>query len=153
MARLIPNENVAVHFVPTIADINAPTVAEIGAGQDLTSFATMVETSTRGQTRPTPALDSLFETNIPGTASAQAMAEFYRDSTTDTAWTTLPRGTSGYLVINRFNASVAASENVEVWPIKVTTRTMLPMTSNEVQRFRVEMSVPVEPDEDATVAA
>ena len=153
MARLIPNENVAVHFLPAVADLNAPTQAEISAGTDLTGFATMVETSTRGQTRPTPTLDSLFETNVPGTAASQAMAEFYRDDTTDTAWTTLPRGTSGFLLINRFANDTSAGQSVEVWPVRVTTRSMLPMTSNEVQRFRVEFSVGVEPDEDSTTAA
>lgn len=158
MARLIPNETTKVHFVGTIADITAPTVAEIDGGTDLTSFLVTLESSTSGQTVPTPSFDSLFETNIPGTASATFTAEFYRDDETDTAWTTLPRQTEGNIVIARFgwssgSDSPSAGDDCEVWPVRVITRSALALTNNEVQRFNLECAVPTEPAEDATVAA
>ena len=159
MARLIPNEATKVHFVPDIDDISAPTVTEISDGTDLTNFLVTLEASTTGQTVPTPAFDSLFETNVPGTASATFTAEFYRDDEEDTAWDTLPRATDGYMVIARFgwssedNDEPESGDDCEVWPIRVTTRSALALTNNEVQRFNVEASVPVEPAEDAEVAS
>lgn len=157
MARLIPNAATRVDFVTTIADITAPTVTEITNGTELTMFLVTLEASTSGQTVPTPAFDSLFETNIPGTASATFTAEFYRDDASDTAWDTLPRQTEGYFVISRFGYSgsgntPATGDDCEVWPIRVITRSALALTNNEVQRFNLEAAVPTEPAEDATVA-
>lgn len=157
MARLIPNETTRVDFVTDIADITAPTTTEIEAGTQLTSFLVTLESSTSGQTVPTPSFDSLFETNIPGTASATFTAEFYRDDETDTAWDTLPRQTEGYFVIARFgysgtDNSPAVGDDCEVWPVRVITRSALALTNNEVQRFNLEAAVPTEPAEDATVA-
>ena len=107
---------------------------------------------------PTPAFDTLFETNISGTNQASFTADFYRDDSADTAWTTLPRGTSGFFIISRFggggtaNKPVAA-DKVEVWPVVVTSRTMQNMSNNAVMTFAVTGSVPKEPNENATVAA
>ena len=158
MARLIPNETTKVHFVPEIEDIEAPTVTEISDGTDLTNFLVTLEASTTGQTVPTPTFDSLFETNVPGTVSATFTAEFYRDSEEDTAWETLPRGENGYFVIARFgwssedNADPETGDDCEVWPVRIITRSAMALTNNEVQRFNLEASVPVEPAEDASVA-
>lgn len=160
MSKLIPNEVSQVRFVPDggIANIAAPTVAEINAGTDLTAFVVSLDASTRGNTVNTPALDSLFETSIPGTVTATFTMEVYRDDTTDTAWTTLPRGTDGFIVIARFGfggatvSDPAIGDVVEVWPISVISRSASALTSNDAQRATVECSVPVEPDEDAVVA-
>lgn len=153
MARLIANENVNVHFTSTVANIAAPTVAEITAGTDLTGFLVTLEASTRGNQVPTPAFDSLFETSIPGTVQASFRAEFYRDDTADDAWDLLPRGTEGYFVIDRFDSAVPVSgDTVEVWPVRVISRSALPLTTNDSQRFQVECSVDEEPNEAAVVA-
>lgn len=159
MARLIPNENTRVHFVSTIAAATlAPTVGEINGGTDLTEFLVTLDASTTGNTVPTPSFASLFETSISGTVSATFTAEFYRDDQADTAWTTLPRATSGYFVISRFGYSGTAGapddgDVVEVWPVLITARSAMSLTNNEVQRFGIESSVPVEPNEAAVVLA
>lgn len=158
MAKQIPNELTKVHFVATISDGDLnPAVVEVTGGVDLTEFLTSLEASSSGQIVPTPSFDSLFETNIPGTASATFNAEFYRDDTTDTAWDTLPRGTSGYFVIARFGYSgadntPAATDTTEVWPVRVVTRAAMALANNDVQRFRVECAVPVEPNETAVIS-
>lgn len=157
MARLIPNENTQVHFVATIADSDLePTVAEITGGTDLTGFITTLDASSTGNEVPTPTFASLFETSISGTVSASFSAEFYRDDTTDTAWDTLPRGTNGYFVIARFGYSgtagaPAAGDEVEVWPIRITSRSAMSLTNNEVQRFGIQAGVPNVPNEAAQV--
>lgn len=157
MSKVIPNEETAVRFVTTLANMNAPTVAELTLGVDLTPLLISITANSTGNTVPTPALDSLFETSIGGTSSAQFSADFYRDDVADTAWETLPRETKGYMVIQRFGANetrtFVAGDEVEVWPIAVTSRSSGPLASNTAQTFTVMASVPVEPNEGALVAA
>lgn len=156
MAKIIPNEETAVRFVTTLASMTAPTAAQINAGVDLTPLTISVTATSTGNTVPTPTLDSLFETSVPGTSAAQFSADFYRDDAADTAWTTLPRGTKGYFVIQRFNAAAnrtfSAGNAVEVWPVTITSRAAGPLTSNTAQTFTVTASVPVKPEEAAVVA-
>jgi hypothetical protein len=159
MARLIPNENTQVFFVAAIADEDlAPTATEITGGVNLTSFLVTMDASTTGNTVPTPNFASLFETSISGTVTATFTAEFYRDDEEDTAWDTLPRATDGYFVVSRFGLGGAAGEpiagdEVEVWPVRLTARSAMALTNNEVQRFGIEAAIPEEPNEAAIVTA
>lgn len=159
MARLIPNENTWVGFSTTApASLSAPTATEIGAATNLTGFVTSINASAQGNTVPTPNLATLFETNVPGTIQATFTADFYRDDETDTAWNALARGTSGYFYISRLGGSggsnkPAAGEPVEVWPVRIVSRTAGALSSNTVQTFTVTASVPVEPVENAIVGS
>lgn len=157
MARVIPNDNTWVGFATSVANIAAPTTAEINAATDLTSYLVTIDASTRGNNVPTPNFDSLFETSISGTVQASFTAEFYRDDATDTAWTTLPRATDGYFIISRFGGqgtddAPTTGDTVEVWPVRVTSRAAVALANNDVQRFQIECAVTTEPDEDAVVA-
>lgn len=156
MARIIPNDNSWVSFATTVANKNSPTAAEVTASVNLTSFLISINASSQGNTVPTPALDTLFETSVPGTSTATFSADFYRDTSADTAWTTLSRGTAGYFVISRFGGAGAnnkpiATDIVEIWPVTVTSRTNSNMTSNQVLTFTLTCSVNIEPNEAATV--
>lgn len=157
MAKIIPNQESMVRFCTTLSSMTAPTVAQVNAGVDLTPLLISITASATGNTVPTPTLDTLFETSVPGTSAASFSADFYRDDAADTAWTTLERGVKGYFVIQRFGASptrvVVATDEVEVWPVQVTSRSASAMTSNTAQMFTVTCSVPQEPVEDAIVAA
>lgn len=158
MVRLIPNENTWIGFAPAVASLAAPTAAEITAAVDLTGLCISLNASARGNTVPTPSFDTLFETSVAGTSAATFDADFYRDDTADTAWTTLTRGTQGFFVISRFGGSGTknkpiAADKVEVWPVMVVSRTMANMSSNTVMTFTVSCAVNVEPAEDATVAS
>lgn len=155
MARLIPNQATKVYFVPEDLDVLDPSsyaAADAVAGEDLTGLLVTLDASARGNSVPTPDFESLFETSIPGTSTATFTAEFYRDDAADDAWDALPRNTEGVFVILRFGGSgadgaAAAGDDAELWPVRVTTRAGLPLTSNEAQRFNIECSVPVEPNE------
>lgn len=158
MARVIPNEQTWVGFATTVASATlAPTAAEISSAVNLTPFLMGINASSQGNTVPTPSFDTLFETSIVGTSQATFTADFYRDDTLDTAWTTLSRGTEGYFIISRFGGSgpdqkPIAADVVECWKVQVISRTAGQMSNNAVQTFSVTCSVNQEPNEAATVA-
>jgi hypothetical protein len=107
---------------------------------------------------PTPSFDSLFETSAAGTSAATFDADFYRDDEDDLAWETLPRGERGFFIIARFGGTGAdnipiATDQVEVWPVMITSRTMANMSSNTVLTFTASCSVNIEPNEAYAVAA
>ena len=157
MARIIPNENTWIGFTTAaITNLAAPTVAAVAACINLTGYCISLNASARGNTVPTPSFDSLFETSTAGTSAATFDADFYRDDENDVAWETLPRGTRGVFVIARYGGSGAANlpilgDDVEIWPVMVTSRTMANMTSNTVLTFTASCAVNVEPAEDAQV--
>jgi len=158
MARIIPNENSWVGFATTVASTSAPTAANVTAAVPLTPLLISINASSQGNTVPTPSLDTLFETSVPGTSTATFTADFYRDTAADTAWTTLPRGTAGFFIISRFGGAGTANkpvalDPVEVWPVTVTSRTNSNMASNQVLTFTLTCSVGSEPNEAAVVAA
>jgi len=158
--KIIPNQNTWVGFATTVADIDSPTAAEVGAAINVTPLLISINASTTGNTVPTPTLDTLFETSVPGTSAAQFSADFYRDDDEDDdiAWPLLPRGTKGYFLISRFggtgpNKRPAATQGLEVWPVTITSRSMAQLSSNTAQTFTVTAAVPREPAEDAVVVA
>lgn len=161
MSRIIPNENTWVGFTPTVAatDLGSVTAAEMTAAIELHQWLISINASTQGNTVPTPSIDTLFETSIAGTVQASFTADFYRDDDNDLAWNTLPRSTSGFVLISRFGGSGAgsnvpiAADPIEVWPILVVSRTNSNLSNNTVLTFTVTASVPREPNEDALVAA
>ena len=161
MTTLIPNENSWIAFsetMPSSTDLN-PTGTEIDGATPLTDFVISLTANSQGNTVPTPRLSSLFETSIAGTSSAQFSVELYRDSVPadDIAWTSLPRGTQGVFYVSRFGGTgaglkPASGDQVEVWPVIVTSRSASAMSSNTAQTFTLTCSVPVEPNEDAVVS-
>lgn len=158
MARIIPNENSWIGFVPTVANIAAPKTSELATAVDLTDYVVSINASSTGNTVPTPSLKSLFETSVPGTAAAQFSMDMYRDDEDDLGWETLPRNTKGFVVISRFGGTgpggkPAVGQKCEVWPVHVSSRAAGALTSNTAEVFTVTASVPSEPDEDAVVAA
>ena len=160
MARIIPNENTWIGFsTAAIPDIAAPSAAQVAAAVDLTGYCISLNASARGNTVPTPSFDSLFETSTAGTSAATFDADFYRDDEDDLAWETLERGERGHFLIARFGGSGATSnepvagDDVEVWPVMITSRTMANMSSNTVLTFTASCAVMVEPAENAVVGA
>ena len=162
MSTLIPNENCYIAFsedMPAATDL-VPTAAEVAAAVVLTDFVISLTANATGNTVPIPKLSSLFEGSIPGTSTAQFTAEMYRDSVKedDLAWNTLERNKAGVFYIARFGGTGTdllpiATDEVEVWPVRVTSRSGSAMTSNTAQTFTLTCSVPIEPNEAATIAA
>lgn len=163
MSRIIPNETSWIGFDTTVpTDIKAPKLADITAADDITCFVVNINASVQGNTVPVPELCSKFEKSVGGTVQASFTADFYRDDALngDVAWDTLKRGTKGVFYISRFKQGFQAGDDptpevgdqLEVWPVEITSRTAGPMSSNTVQTFTVTAAVNIEPAEDATVA-
>ena len=157
MGKIIPNAQTWVGFIPVLTGtLSGPKVADITTATDLTSYVTSLNASATGNAVPTPSFDALFETSIVGTSQATFTGDFYRDDTTggtgDLAWTTLPRGTTGFFIIARFGGIPStAGKKCEVWPVAVLSRSMANMSNNTVQTFTVTCSVPQVPAEAAVV--
>lgn len=133
MARIIPNNNTWIGFIPVTGAFaglsgystswnsvssGAATIsqAEIDSAYDITPFVISLTAQSTGNTVPTPTLDSLFEGNIPGTVNASFTMDLYRDdatytdantsvSDTDFAWNKLPRGQKGYVIVSRYGGT------------------------------------------------
>lgn len=158
MARLIADGEVRIQFVPgenAIADPDAPTAVEINTGTDVTPHLASLDTPLEGEAVPSADLSSPFDKTVAGTYGGSMNGEFYRDDTADTAWGLFPRNTTGFFVIRRFGGSdvpIAATDEVEVWPIRVITRSPSPMTRNTVQMATVNFATLDEPSLEAVVA-
>lgn len=155
MGRIIPNVNTWVGFATALTGtVGSPKVADVTGAVDLTHFLTAINASASGNAVPTPSFDSLFETTIIGTSQATFTADFYRDDTADTAWTTLPRATTGFFIIARYGGIPSTvAKKCEVWPVTVLSRSMSNMANNTVETFTVTCAVPSDPGEAAVVVA
>lgn len=158
MSKIIANQQSWIGFATNVANVLSPSAAEVAAAVNLTPLTISVTASTQGNTIPTPTLDSLFETSVPGVAQGTFQGDFYRDSNNalDVAWTTLPRNVSGYMLISRYGGKGAnfmpiANDKIECWPIIVTSRAASALTSNQAQTFSVTAAVPSIPQEDGVV--
>ncbi len=166
MARVNSTGVVQVRYCPTIANKAAPTVAELTAGKNLTPFMARdgLTTPKSGSTVDVAGMDDRYNSTASGTYGGDPISlKMFRDNgttVTDLAWTTLPPQTGGFLVIHRFGAGAAkdskgapaAADRVEVWPIDVLSREMMPTADNEAQKFEVKCAVPTPPNDDAVLA-
>jgi hypothetical protein len=159
MARLGSTGNIRVWWVETIAAPNAPTVAEITAGVDLTPFMRRdgLATPRSGQTIDASDAASRVNKKAPGNIDAgEVTFRGLRDSVAadDDGWTTLAEDEAGYLVVRRFGGSTVAAtaaDKVEVYEGSVISREAQPI-GDEVQNFVAVISVE-NVYQDATVAA
>lgn len=155
--RFTPNEESYIGFAAVLTGtLSAPKLADITGAVDLTDTVMGLTASTTGQSVPTPSFRSKFETSIPGNVSASFSMDCYRYNVPaeDLAWTTLPRGTSGFMLIARYVTSglhPVVGDTVEVWPIDVLSRSVPNMTSNTPVSTTITASVPTEPAEDAVI--
>lgn len=159
MARIIADGEVRIHWVPGAAGIAAPaapTAAEITAGQDVTPFFSSFDTPLDGEAVPAADLSSAYNVTVAGTFGGNVSVESYRESTTDTAWGLWPRATEGFFVIRRFGGSavaIIAADEVEVYKVRIITRSPATLDRGSVQMFTIEAAVQEEPELEAVVAA
>lgn len=154
MPRAIHDGEIAVWFVATIVDVDEPSPTEVNGGVNITEFLRSIDTPLEGNAVNASDLSSAFNKTAAGKFGGNITCEMYRDDTTDTAWTTFPRNTTGYFVIRRFggSAEVAANgEDVEVYFVRVITRSPNTADEESMQMFTVDCAVLDEPELEAVV--
>lgn len=152
--------------VTSIANMKAPTVAEIGAGIDLTGWLRQdgLNRSQEAATVDTATALDLFDTTDIGTRSGTFELTLYRDDTDDDAWEELAIGTRCYMVVfmNKPKGAVdpttglpdpMAGDKCEVWKIAVSARSNAAIGKDTAQTFTATCAVEVPPQDDAVVAA
>ncbi len=159
MADIVVDGFTRVAYVPAIANINAPTTTELNAGILLQSVMTPdgltgFEPTTADVDNS--ALNSTFDTKTIGRDSfSGTKLIFKKQNTGDTAYTTLTRGTTGFIVVRRYidNATAwASTQVVEVYPVIFgQTRNLAPV-ANSVTKWEVDTKITTTPQIRAAVA-
>lgn len=174
MSRYGTSGQLGIMFVPTIASIAAPTVTELGAGTDLSTYLTRdgLKTPASGNTVDSSVIASAYTPQVPGTYGGDAVSLTCQRGSKggvggdDTAWSTLIRGTQGFLVVARSGwaqdattglgtpgGTPTVADRCEVYPVSVLTRAMADTAENQTSRFDATLTVTADPNLDAVVAA
>jgi hypothetical protein len=134
------------------AGTKIPTRAEITAGTELSEYiADTAGWGVENTAVATPDMGSTFEGSIPGTdAAADSSFTFYEDLDDDTIEQLLPNGTNGFVVVMR-KGNVAASTSMDIFPVRVATRTTEYSAGNDAARFSIRFTITSVPKVDAAV--
>jgi hypothetical protein len=162
MARIIMDGFHKVWSVPTIANIAAPTTAELNAGlnlgTDLLSKEGVQGFEPDTAEVDTSAMGSLYGTNEPGLmAMSKGGLQFLANpQATEVIRPLFVRGYTTNIVIRRNGkldtAAWASTDWLEVWPIKCGARKDGAFASNETQKFIIEVFFYIAPNQNAVVA-
>jgi hypothetical protein len=154
MARFIRRGVSKVRFAPTIANKAAVSRAEITSSTDLTpSIAEINGWMLEASNVATPDMGSRFDSSVPGVITANdSNLVFYEDDTTDTIETLLPAGTEGNVLLFR-KGDVPASASLDVFPVRVSSKSPSYSTGNEAARFQVNFAITEEPELDTVIPA
>lgn len=158
MARFVHEGNTKVAWVTTIADIDAPTVAELGAGTDLSQLLTKdgLQTPDTQNMVDSSTLADTFDAQVVGSWGGGINLTGFRDDTTDTLWDLAVYGTNGYLVVRRgiaYDTAWTAAQDVEVYPAEMHEPVPNQSGANEEVRFSLALAVTGQPSKRAAVAA
>lgn len=145
-APLIYSEQLRVSLVPAIADIEAPTAAEITAGVDITSYIP----KSGGITLPgdrrmidTSSIDRLDDSEYPGGTGGTLTLNLKRKNYdgAEVAWTTLKDGLVETHVVLAYEGSMAATEEVDVYKVVTHVPARANPEGEAEQRFSVNCGV------------
>lgn len=146
MADIVGDGFIRVYAVPTIANLNAPTVAELNAGIKLQALITadgLIGFRPETADVDTSALDSTFNTALPGRASFSGMMlRLKKQDATDTVYNTLIRGYRFYTVIRRSVAESTAwttLDKVQVHPTACGETAWVDPEPNVLERYEVPL--------------
>jgi hypothetical protein len=160
VADVFADGNTRVSFVSAIASQAAPTTAELNAGVLLQSFLTadgLMGFEASSAEVDTTALASTFNTKTIGRDDFSGTGLRLKKQTygSDTVFSTLTRGTSGYIVIRRGtteSTAWASTQAVEVYPVTCGQTKFLAPEANSVQKYEVPTPVTAAPTLRGAVA-
>ncbi len=159
MADVIGDGREAWWWVPSIANIAAPTAAEINAGVRISQWMTKDGASgfmPSTADAPTSGKESVFDTATNGRITfGDTILRFKRQDAVDTVYNTLTQDTPGNLV--RRNSllaatTVASTQKLEVYPVICSLRGRLDQDDNQPERFQVPVKITAPPNLNAAVA-
>lgn len=155
MARFMRKGTTRVFFVTTLT-LNAPTDTEVIAGTELTDdIAEMNGFTFSNSPIQTPDLGTKFVGQIPGEDSTEdSSLVFYEDDASTTIKDALVKDTNGYIVIfpqGTAGASPANGDNVEAWPVTVSSNARKYTAGNEAAQFEVKFATTAPPNIDVAL--
>ncbi len=157
MARYAHDGKTLAFWVLTIANKNAPTVAELNAGTRLSGFITKdgIDIPFSQNMTDNADLEDTFDAQGVGTFGTSINLTCFRDDTSDTAWNLFVYGTNGFFVVRRgplTTVAFAAAQKVEVYPAQMHEPVPVSTATNEQNKFKVMLGVTDQPSLKATVA-
>lgn len=147
---LVYEKNVPVAFVPTIADITAPTAVEVDAGEQFASYIPKdgVQFPANRNMVPTDALDSDVDSESPGSIGGTLVVTFKRQNRDgdEAAWTAFKDSepaspVTGFLVFGFQGSNAAAADEVDVYQVEAHMPVRANPAANTEQRFVVNFGV------------
>lgn len=146
-------------FVPTIANINAPTTTELNAGlllQDVLTVDGLSGFQANTTSVDNTALSSTFSTSFPGRDEfSNTQLKLKKQVSSDTAYTTLTKNTTGNIVIRRYisaSTAWASGQNIDVYPITVGRPSDEDYNAGNVAKYNVPVMISSAPSLRASVA-
>lgn len=153
MARFFRRGVSKIHFLPAVADLAAPTRAEITAGTSLTPYVNAIQ-GFQLSNSPIPVrnMEDVFTPQIDGEDTVQDSGFTLNDDTTDDAIRTLlPKGTAGYILLLPYGD--VATKRCEVWPVKVTGYNDIWSADNDPAQSAVTFAITDVPEQDGVIPA
>lgn len=150
-----------VVWMPSCANIAAPTTTELNAGLLLTYRITrdgLMGFEPTTNKVDNSSLGDIFDISTPGTDSFGDNGfrlKRQKPVATDTAYTTLVKGTAGFVGIRRDvdrDTAWASTQLMEVYPATCGRRKRLAPEKDTVTRYEVPIMITSEPQLDAVVA-
>lgn len=157
MSVVIIDGRVRVTFATSISNVAAPTVAELNAGTNITSYITPdgldIGMETGGV--DTSNLASTFTTMRAGRKKPGISITFHHDSPTDTPYNLFPYRTTGYIIVRRgvdTTTANATSDKCEVYPVESGEATQAKPSVDATWDFTIPFFVMSDPNTRAVVA-
>lgn len=157
MARLVFEGRFNVYVATTIADITAPTVAEITAATDITCFLTKdgFQPTINTNNVDSAALCDTFDGMIPGSFGSDLSLTGFKDDPTDEFWNLVVYGQEAFIIAEPFGTAgvlPAAGDPVYVWHGAWHQKAPANSAANTQQTFTVSFPS-TELELDAVVAS
>lgn len=162
MAKRLTDGNTKATFVPVVASITAPTVAELTDSAIVVLENTVtddgLDISFDEGTIEGNVLASTQDFESPGRSKASIELTYYRDSSpaADRMWSVMTRGTAGYLVVRRgvtAGTPYSASQKVEVYEVTCGERKPLAPERESYEKVALKLYASGTYSIESTVAA
>lgn len=159
MADIIVDGNTRAAWVAAIANIASVTTTELNLGillHDVMTSDGLAGFQPDTADVPTSKFSSTFDTVQPGRVSySGTMLRFCRQTSPDTVYNTLARGTAGFVVLRRGIAAGTAwtsTQVIQVYPAVCGERRDLDPAPNTLQRWEAVIKLSAQPNLNAVVA-